>query len=202
VKTAKGVVALLALTVGGVAHAGPDWSTTLLPRDLDGNSANGPEAFYDTVQNLTWIANWSLATQVGFADAKTWADSLTLGGRDDWRLPAIALPSTCQAYNCTNSELGKLWYTVLGNVAPGAETTGPFLNVTSGPYWLAPQASSAQTWVFNASSGFQSLANVGERQVGIAVRSGDTLPVPEPSTAALLMAGLTLVIGGRRRLLR
>lgn len=31
------------------------WETTLQPRDLDGNAANGPEAFYDTVLDITWL---------------------------------------------------------------------------------------------------------------------------------------------------
>lgn len=196
--TTKAGMLLLALTLSITAHAANDWSKTLLPRDLDGNAANGPEAYFDTTQNLTWIADWSFTKNLAFADAVKWAEGFALGGYDDWRLPVIVLPQPCQAYNCTDSEVGALWYSVLGSVAPGAETYGPFRNVTRGPYWLAPPDSPTRAWSFEFQSGFQGLAGRSETYVAIAVRDGDTVPVPEPATIGLLAMGLALMPFRRR----
>lgn len=202
-QTTRHMAAILVLAIVGTASAAPidvtpSWATKLLARDLDGNAANGPEAYYDTVQNLTWISDWSSRTHVGFAAAQSWADGLTLGGYADWRLPTIVLSPGCQAYNCRNSEVGRLWYELLGNVAPGAETQGPFRNMSSGPYWLAPQATTTRAWVFDTGSGFQSLATSSQSYMAVAVRSGDTQPVPEPGTATALLAGLGLLAVLRR----
>jgi hypothetical protein len=57
------------------------WTTKLLQRDLDGNAANGPEAYYDTVQNLTWIARpFSSASQMaGHGPTASRSDGATTG---------------------------------------------------------------------------------------------------------------------------
>lgn len=49
----------------GVSGQGT-WETTLQGRDLDGNTANGYEAYYDTVLNITWLANANLAASNTF----------------------------------------------------------------------------------------------------------------------------------------
>ena len=59
----------------GIAGQGT-WQQTLLGRDLDGNLGNGPEAWYDTTLNITWLAN----TQ---AIAGTRYDTYFRGGSDD-----------------------------------------------------------------------------------------------------------------------
>jgi hypothetical protein len=56
------------------------WETTLLPRDLDGNLANGPEAFYDTVLNITWLRNAKVNGLMTWTSANTWANTLVVGG--------------------------------------------------------------------------------------------------------------------------
>lgn len=64
------------------------WETTLQGRDLDGSAANGFEAYYDTVLNITWLADASYAKTSGYdADgllswdaAKTWAAQLNING--------------------------------------------------------------------------------------------------------------------------
>lgn len=79
------------------------WESTLLARDLDGNGAT-IEAYYDTVLNLTWLADanagaGSVFDDVGidggtnndgemtWASANAWTASLNFNGITGWRLP-------------------------------------------------------------------------------------------------------------------
>lgn len=84
---------LSCLLLGG-AHA------ALQGRDLDGNAATF-EAYYDTVLDLTWLADANFAQTSGYdadgrmswQDANIWASSLSFtdGTRvyDNWRLPTV-----------------------------------------------------------------------------------------------------------------
>lgn len=91
------------------------WETTLQGRDLDGNAANGFEAYYDTALNITWLADVNFAQTSGYTSASyggvtpgsaynthvkwtdgrmgwdaanTWATNLNVSGLTGWRLPA------------------------------------------------------------------------------------------------------------------
>ena len=73
------------------------WETTLLGRDLDGNAAT-VEAYYDTVLDITWLADANYAQTSGYdsdgemnwADANAWAAGLNIDGVTGWRLPDTA----------------------------------------------------------------------------------------------------------------
>ena len=180
-------------------------AATLQPRDLDGNLANGPEAYYDTVHNRSWLADWSLAPRLTYQEANTWAEGLTVGGYTDWRLPVNL--GSCQAWaggpGCRDSELGTLYYTVLG-YAPLQGEGGPFRGVVGNPYWLAttPLVSN-KAWTFDALSGNKALGSADLRIYStVAVRTGDVPAIPEPSTTVLLGVGVALLAAGaqlRRR---
>lgn len=102
--------ALLVAAVG--AQAAPvsgqgTWETTLKARDINGNplaSLLDPNAvfFYDTVLNLTWLADWNAGAGSSFDDgssttdgrmtwssAKAWAAALNVGGFTGWQLPGV-----------------------------------------------------------------------------------------------------------------
>jgi hypothetical protein len=114
------VAALATMTVGQVQAAGVPgqgtWETSHQGRDLDGNTANGFEAYYDTAQNITWLAdaNYAFASgytsaanggvdpytnfgtniiwtdgRMGWDAAKAWAANLTIHGVTGWRLPTM-----------------------------------------------------------------------------------------------------------------
>lgn len=80
----------------------------------------GDGTIYDDDQNLYWLQDASYAgTSMNWYDAMTWANSLTVGGYTDWRLPTTLQPdpscdsqsgSVSYGYNCTGSELGNLFY--------------------------------------------------------------------------------------------
>ena len=142
---------VLAAGLSGTAQA------ALQARDLDGNAATA-EAYYDTVLDITWLADANYAKTSGYdADglmhwdaANTWAASLSftdgVNVYDDWRLPT-AEPvngvsfnyfssydgSTDVGYNITSpqNELSYMFYVNLGNpgeYAPGGEDSGCYVS--------------------------------------------------------------------------
>ena len=117
------------------------WESTLQGRDLDGNLATF-EAYYDTILNITWLADANHAgTNMDWATALTWAASLNPygSGITGWRLPTtnpidgttvddailafngsedrganVSAPGTVYAGSIT-SEMAHLFYNTLGN---------------------------------------------------------------------------------------
>lgn len=133
---------LAACVAAGSAHA------ALQGRDLDGNVATF-EAYYDTVLDITWLADANYAKTSGYdADglmnwttATSWAANLSFHDAvnnityDDWRLPTVepvngnafdysysTNGSTDYGYNITSqqSEMAYMFYANLGN--PGNYT--------------------------------------------------------------------------------
>lgn len=200
----KRIWSLAVVAAGWVASSHAGVLLPLLPRDLDGNTNNGAEAYYDPAQNITWMTDWRQGTDGGmnWPNALAWAAGLTLGGFDDWRLPQVKSDAgNCQAWNCVNTELGYLWYVVLRNTALTLSNRGHFQNMSSGPYWTAAAVDSDEAWAFQTSNGLQFEALVSNRYAVVAVRDGDTLAsaIPEPSTAVLTIAGLLAAVGASRR---
>lgn len=89
-----------ALAVAFLAAQGAH--AALQGRDADGNASNGYEAYYDTVLNITWLADANYAYTSGHAASSfgemTWRDTATwinstvnagsgLYGVNDWRMP-------------------------------------------------------------------------------------------------------------------
>lgn len=141
------------------------WETTLQGRELDGDLTNGYEAYYDTVLDITWLADASYAKTSGYdADgrmnwdaAKTWAAQLNINGATGWRLPDIkpangssfnygfSLDGTSdRGYNITNtqSELAHLYHVTLGNKSfyNTSGSSQPFGLKNSGPFLDAQAA--------------------------------------------------------------
>jgi hypothetical protein len=108
------------------------WQTELQPRDL--NRDGIVDAWYDTSQDLTWLAKVSpLGDQASWQETLSYIDHLALGGYQDWRLPIMAPANgtswirdfswngdTDYGYNNTRTEFGHLFYVTLGNKAPCA----------------------------------------------------------------------------------
>ncbi len=122
-------IALMAMS--SVSHS------ALVGRDLDGNLATF-EAYYDTDQDITWLADANYAQSSGYdadglmtwSTANVWADSLTLGGYTNWRLPKTVdvgndgptgtsiYKGVDYGYNITtHSEMSYMFYEILGNTA-------------------------------------------------------------------------------------
>lgn len=170
-----------------------------------GTDSLGNQLIYDSDLNITWYDftrsydTWQ--NQMDWADAL----SVTYGSNTytDWRLP-ITFNQSCWGYNCTNSEMGHLYYTELGNSAGGPFTnTGDFQNLISVHYYwssteYAANSSDACVFVF-FDSGLQSNLEKSHTRPALAVHPGDV--APEPISSILFVTG-GAVLTGRRYLRR
>ena len=83
----------------------------------------GNGLIYDDVLDITWMQDANYAQTSGYdsdglmswADANTWADQLSYGGFDDWRLPSAGTAPT-SGYDVISGELGHMFYTNLGEM--------------------------------------------------------------------------------------
>ena len=106
------------------------WQSTLQARDLDRNGV--VDAFYDSALDLTWLRNANVNGAKSFNSARLWADTLSFGGLNDWRLPTMidtptagcnfSYGGTDCGYNVLTkdgttvySEMAHLLYVTLGN---------------------------------------------------------------------------------------
>ncbi len=170
----------------------------------------GGGMIYDDVLDITWLSNANLGTGSvydtldGNADglifgarAILWASELVYGGFDDWRLPNATYTTTSGQqcyYNCTDSELGYMFYINLGVTAGSGvlSSSSPnmqlFENLTNGVYWNGiSDPISTDMGSFRMSDGLQSRHSMNYNYSAWAVRDGDVTTIPEPNTLYLLI---------------
>ena len=171
---------------------------------------------------LVWLKDANYAQTSGFdADGQMnwfqsmdWAATLNFAGFSDWRLPsALNIDGTgpCDSLNCTNSEMGNLYYVEFGGqpFAPPLDWT-PFINVQYliySDYWTSTDGTSPSVpnaaRVFNFTFGDSGETGIGKLQNNFpayawAVR--DVPAIPEPETYAMMLAGLGMLgFAARRR---
>jgi hypothetical protein len=187
-----------------------------------GTDSLGNRLIYDSGLNITWYDyTYSTTNSDTWGTYLNWAAALTVnfGGTnyDDWRLPTITVMenpplysydgSTTHGYSITNSEMGHLFYTELGNkgyYAPdgtypqpnwGLTNEGDFQHLQSSWYYSDTSLVFWTAVYFDFFKGEQyqaaQLSLGGTGGLAIAVRNGD---VPEPTTMALFaLGGLTLL---------
>ena len=189
-------LALAAMLGMGVAGA----QAALQGRDLDGNAATF-EAYYDTTQNISWLADANAGGGAYFWDGATaWAAQLNVGGVTGWRLPVTpAVDPSCQfdayGFGCSASEMGHLYEVDhISFLSPG-----PFSGLVGTGNWSAsagPVAFSRFAYGFNGGyTGFMlAHQNFGNTADAWAVHDGDVgnavAAVPEPGTYAMMLGGL------------
>jgi len=180
----------------------------------------------DTASGLMWTKNANINGLMNWATAVAWADGLTVGGHEDWRLPTTVQPDpSCggqidagafglqgYGFNCTGSELGDLFYNALGVAANSSILTSAllqgadpiFTNVQSNVYWsgteYAPDTLNA--WYFRTGFGNQGIGGKSLSFYGWAVRAdnaGGEGQAPLPGTLLLIGLGALGLRLARRR---
>ncbi len=188
-------------------------------------SRQSGQAYYDTVLNITWLADANYAQtslydgdgRMDWPGAQAWIASLNAAnhlGASAWRLPTTVQPDPSCAgqfdpgfpypiqgfsVGCTGSEMGHLFN--LGGVT--SATPSPFANVKPDLYWSDTTVSwsTARAWAFDFNTGGQNTLFKSSFSVyAWAVLDGDALAVvPVPAAVWLLgsaLAGLGIL---RRR---
>lgn len=143
-------------------------------------------------------------------DAQAFAESLVVHGIDGWRLPNRLVPvgsdspvcgaNVCDGWHNWPSELSVLAGQLAG-------TPGPFTNVQNGWYFTGTSSQTLPSHTFglvNVLSGSRTVYDAIEAWgFAWAVHDGDVgliAPVPEPSTYALMLAGIGFIgVVARRR---
>jgi hypothetical protein len=134
------------------------WETTLLARDV--NSDSIIDAYYDTILDITWLADAGYAQTSGYDDdnrmtwdeAQIWIGTLnasTYLGVTNWRLPQVfdSGPAGCDfsyggtdcGWNADTStgEMASMFYDTLGNLS-FFDTDGNFLQDGNGLWNTGP----------------------------------------------------------------
>ncbi len=209
---------LLALAGGAQA--------ALHARNLVGDAA--PEAYYDDLLNITWLANASAPGYLTWQAAKDWVSHFSIGGIGGWRLPKhvdtgrpgcdlswIGGPGGTDCgldVDVRTGELAHLYYVTLHNISYPKEgwlkiNDGPFTNLNGriekggAEYWWYGDhyLFGNNAWTFKPDFGAQ-VFTVTTLPSGVwAVRDGDVPQVPEPGTWALMALGLAGLGALRRR---
>jgi len=184
----------------------------------------GGLAYYDTEADLTWLADANAAgITMNWADANSWVTGLTVDGVSGWRLPDTLQPDeSCSSqtyasngYNCSGSELGNMFYNVLGgtaytdltashnanydlfsNIEYGFENGAP-----TGGFWSSTDYQPVYTsaWAFFIYSGYQQAYDKSADSYAWAVKSGDVSAVPVPAALWLFGSGIISLVGFARR---
>ena len=114
-------------------------------RDLDGDWSNGHEGVYDSVLDITWLADANYADGTGFlnsgrfnwSEANVFAQDFVFGDFDAWRLPSILDHPPSQHYGYgygsyqNETELNYIFQEVL-NYNTGGPFSANFIDSESG----------------------------------------------------------------------
>ncbi len=145
---------------------------------------------YDDHFDITW---YDYSYGVGpFNSVVTFADTLSVTADSiayvDWRLPSTLTP--CWDADCTDSEMGHLYYTDLGNTAGngGFTNQGDFQSLQLHTYWSGTYRTETEGWNFNFQNGEQWIGSKNVQRYALAVHSGRVV-VPEPVSSALFIIG-------------
>jgi hypothetical protein len=223
----KVIAAALGLLFG-CAHA-----QSLEGRDINGDGTF--DAYYDSAQNISWLADANyFATQgnpiqnypgssspstlepgqMSWITSVGWVGNLSVFGVEGWRLPQRFVPAggpspgICSATACSPWQIWPSELTFLAGVLAG--TPGSFDNMQDGLYMTSFYSGSGGIVMqpTHLLSGWSTLTDESALVYGyvLPVRDGDigqagaVTPVPEPSTYALMLAGLLgLGVHARRR---
>lgn len=179
----------------------------------------GGLAFYDSVLEITWLADADAARgsefddgsndqdgRLSWASAMSWAANLEVAGFDAWQLPSMDLDgdgtvvdcSGASAAACLDNQYGYHFY----ESDIDSQNPAPFSSVQTTNYWSSTEdGSNAWLFDFTFNDGSQFPTSKTFKAAAWAIHPGDVGVVPLPAAAWLMVAaiGVLLGIGTRRR---
>ena len=185
--------------------------------------ALGGQVVYDTDLDITWLANANLGAgtiyddgsdtsdgKMTWANAFAWADSLTVGGFTQWRLPTTPVNDpSCDGYDenrgttgfgCTGSEMGHLYHIEFGTdpgtsyfVTGDSEAYGLFSNIETSDYWSLSSTLGSDSFIFSMSNGATRGSPTYQANFAWAVHDGNIAGVVVPIPAAFWLFGSGLL---------
>jgi hypothetical protein len=217
--------ALCAVVLTLIATASQATLVGVLPATPGGTDY---QAHYDTEANLTWLADANAGAgseydaffpdptgRMTWENANAWVDSLNINGVTGWRLPYTPNNDpTCDysegpSYpNCSGSDMGNLFYNVLGGVAGRSiatthnDTYNLFSNISTQLTYWSTKKDASNVWSFSFADGNVD-AEADIRDGGSLfvwpVYSGNAGAVPLPAAIYLFGSGFLGLIGIARR---
>lgn len=189
----------------------------LAARDI--NLDGVTDAYYDSAQDITWLADANLAASQGiesqygagymsWQQAQQWVTSLDVYSVSGWRLPTSYVPNLNALCNGGLGDfgacLGMVRFETEGTRMTSDMSGATFANA-SGAFWTGNLYSGplggndlVQVWSPGAAVGGYTDELSTPFGRAWAVHDGDVAPVPEPSTYALMLLGLAIVGIARR----
>ena len=160
------------------------------------------QAAYDDVLDITWVTDAGLSGVGTWPDQVAWAEGLSLGGANDWRLASMSVLAgvptgrtesvvDCEMateLDCRDNELGYMYYHYLppgsdigGDNKTGTQTVGDvtLMNIQSG-YWSGTEIDLDGVWTFRFSNGNNVGVSKASVIAGWAVRDGDIGLLSDP----------------------
>ena len=126
------------------------WPATRFDAAKKADSSPCTDAEYDKLTGLMWAKNGSASGQKNWADAKTYPNTLSLCGYNDWRLPTIKELASLVNFLDTNSPASWL-------------NNNGFNNIQQDNYWSSTvdyyPVGSASAWYVNMFNGFVGSTN-------------------------------------------
>lgn len=195
-------------TIGSASYLGHSYNLI-----YDNDSPFGSIVYLDYTKGyaaqsvqISWAANLNVGIFLKPGYSVQWS-----GG---WRLPKTTDADSSVGYYKTNSELGHLYYTELGNKGKydinnnlqtgyGLNNLGPFTSLVS-PAWYGTSTNWSGypydgAYLFNTLTGESNRGPKANSLLAIAVRPGVVTQTPIPAAAWLLGSGLLGLLGFKRK---
>jgi hypothetical protein len=191
------ITVIVLLTFSSLAHANliDNFNGTVTEVKNDGS-----RLMWMQDANYAQTVGLSVSGQLTWAEATSWASTLSFDGYAGWRLPTTNNNAAGSAGYNNNSEMGYLYYNELGNTAGSFVNAGPFFNIQDYWYWTGTTFVDPNfAMVFSLrdipnsptnEAGWEDAGTKSAVTYAWLVRDATNDTVPEPSSLYLLLFGL------------
>ena len=169
----------------------------------------GNGLIYDDVLDITWLQDANFGGRFDHPHALDFAANLVFQGFDDWRLPSMDVNGDDTVVDCylaselacRDNELGYMYHQNLGGTGNNLSGNQGLFQDIQLAHWsstlFAPDPFNVFAFVFII--GYQGFGDPYPSFGAWAVRNGDVIDAPLPSSVALMVVGLLGLVASRKR---